>query len=159
MRVRMWSLDWIVFSGLAAIATVTQASLNARFARSMGLWEALLLNNAVVLVFSIVGCLLWSGARKVEIFSVYSEHFRSHHAWALLPGLCGALIVFAIPRALSNSSGINVFVALMVVQLIFAAAWDVVAHGTPMSGYKWAAVLFSLLALGSLMLGSRSSQA
>jgi len=114
-----------IFIGVFA---VIQATLNRKMGSQMGLNTAVLINAAVFLGCASLVFFLshFVFAQKIPEFMRLPDSFRfKMHAWYLLPGLFGFLLVLGLPLALSRISASQVFVLLVSTQILTSFIWDI----------------------------------
>ncbi len=146
----------LLTAAVAGIATVVQAGLNRSLGERWGLAWALVVNSMVVLIFSLV---FW-GITRVQpqwfspFFHATEDASREGlFEWkALIPGLCGFLIVLGIPFAIPRLGAVSVFLAVVAFQLLMSLAWDAWIEKVP---FAWSRVLGVGLAFVGVWLASR----
>ena len=147
-----WALIIPFFVGLS---TVVQGGLNRRLARLWGLPAAALLNSSVLLA-ACLG-LYWiartRGETLPEFLRLRSSAEGGVGAWIVIPGLCGLLIVTAIPWSIQQVGAATTFLWIIVAQLVGSLAWDALMEG---AGLAWPRILGALLAAAGVWVSQRS---
>lgn len=136
--------------------TVLQGVLNRQMGNVMGLSSAVLVNAAVVMVFS-VALYLMAQQTPDALPEFFRGAFRPGQLtwWMILPGLFGFMIIAGIPLAISKLGAARVFVAMVAAQMLTSMAWDTLVDHKPLS---WTRVLGVALAIVSVLLVSYEAE-
>ena len=143
----------LVLPLLAGALGVLQNAVNRRFADSLSLPFALVVNSVVLLVAS--GVLY--GAVRVWPADSLPEIFRPRAPWGeispshLLPGLFGFTIITVLPWAIQRVGATRVFIGIVVAQIAVSLLWDLLAENLPLSPAR---VLGATLALAGAVVAS-----
>jgi uncharacterized membrane protein YdcZ (DUF606 family) len=121
-------LPFLVSLGLGC-ASVLQGGINRRLIPSFSLPVAVAL-NALILVVMAATVFFFSAPEKWTRVSQIASDFKP---WFLLPGLCGACIVFGIPWSISRWGALNTFVVMIGAQLLVGLTWDSFVEGIPLT--------------------------
>lgn len=116
---------YIFISFIIGAFTVIQGGLNHRIGKVWGLPFTLLINSALVLIFSLIFfglCLIQPSLLPGQNLS--HQSWSQFKWWYLVPGLCGFSIVLGIPLSLPKLGASGVFLALVVGQMSFSLLWD-----------------------------------
>lgn len=131
---------------------VLQNTFNRKYADTIGLPMALVVNNLVLLGLSIG--LFWA-LRLVPEASL-PEIFRHRSGFAfspryILPGLFGMLIITTAPWAIQRVGATRVFIGIIAAQIVVSLLWDYF-EAEPVSGQR---ILGAALALAGALLAAR----
>lgn len=105
----------LLFSFALGMIAVFQGGLNRQFASKSGLHSAVLFNSVVLLVAS---------ATYFFLTSRNGETNFKFEWWYVLPGLCGAGLVFGIPWAIPQIGAVRVFLCVVAGQMVMSVLWD-----------------------------------
>jgi bacterial/archaeal transporter family-2 protein len=135
---------------LLGVAAVAQAGLNRRMSANIGLAQATLANNAVLLLASVVFFVCAKNSMAVPASSVSGlsgvELGKISPLMYVLPGLLGIVIVAGVPWAMAQWGATMVFIGLMASQIVGSVIWDVFVESR--------AVTATQLASAALVVGS-----
>lgn len=125
----------LVLPLLAGALGVLQNAVNRKFADSLSLPFALVVNSLVLLAAS---CVLYGALRAWPAESL-PEIFRPRANWGgvslahLLPGLFGFTIITVLPWAIQRAGATRVFIGIVVAQIAVSLLWDVFAENLALS--------------------------
>jgi transporter family-2 protein len=120
---------------------VLQNTWNKQISEKLGLLQAIIVNNIVLLAG---GILLYFGAKLLPESSLPDlMRVKANSEWQwrfLLPGLAGLFIIIVAPLAISRVGAVRVFVGIVAAQLVTSLLWDWLAEDLPVTGWKFCAV-------------------
>ena len=139
----MWLLTFLV-----GLSSVIQAGLNRQMSDPWGLPAAVLLNAVMFLIASLIYFYL----AQQEVVSL--PHYLAHRPniseiswWYLLPGLLGFLFVLGLPVCIAKIGALQVFVGLVLAQMIGGLFWDKYIEGIHWTWNRWLAGGFAIIAV------------
>lgn len=138
---------------LIGTCAVLQSGLNKKFAETMGLGSAILVNNIVILCVSAVAITI----TRLVPESALPELFRARSDWSwqwklLIPGSLAFVIITMAPWAISRAGATRVFIGIIAAQIVVSLLWDYWAEALPVSPSR---MLGALLALAGALLAVR----
>lgn len=109
---------------LGAFAVI-QGVLNRKIAGGVGLANATLINNFVLLGlgFLLVAFVRFGPPLLPGLFSAQSESWSTPW-WIVIPGLCGFCLVTGLPLAISKIGASTTFILLIGAQIVVSLVWD-----------------------------------
>lgn len=142
-------MNWTFLIPIAVgISGILQGGFNRNMSNQLGLAQALLLGNILVLLYSII--LYFAVAKFPESLP---EMFRlrapltSFKWWYIFPSLFGFIIISGIPLGISKIGAVKVTVLIVVAQMITSILWDIFVDHLPINAMKGLGLLFSLVAV------------
>lgn len=122
-------MNAIFFSVILGAVAVLQGGLNRQLMSKWGLANAILINNAVVLLLSaLFWIVLLKFANVSNELSPKISGFKWQW-WVLFPGICGFLFVAGLPITIAKIGALRVFLSVVVGQMIFSLIWDNLVEG------------------------------
>lgn len=139
-----------IFIGLSS---VVQAGLNRQMSTPWGLPSTVLL-NAIMFLLASVAYYLFAKNGWVAFPDALKERqgFEQWQWWYLLPGLLGFIFVIGLPFAIARIGALQVFVGLVVAQMLGGLLWDRFIEGLD---WSWSRILGASLAVVAVLLASR----
>lgn len=135
------------------LASVIQGGLNRQMGMVWGLPSTVLLNALTFLLAAVVYYVI---ARffPVPLPESLAEKagFQSGHWWYLLPGFLGFIFVIGIPYSIAKIGALQVFVGLVLAQMLGGLLWDRFVEGID---WSWSRLVGASLAVLAVMLASR----
>jgi uncharacterized membrane protein YdcZ (DUF606 family) len=119
----------ILFSLILGVLAVLQGGLNRQFSGKFSLAHAFLVNSIVLLSIAVV---FWFISQKSG--SIAAEF--KWQWWFLIPGICGAGLVLGIPWAIPQIGALQVFLCLVVSQMIASTIWDSVVENRQPDAFR-----------------------
>lgn len=144
----------VVFPLLIGSFGVLQNTINKKYAETLGMPAALIVNNIVLLSCSL---LLFFAIRLVpsenlpEIFR-QKETFTSVGVRHLIPGLLGFFIITCAPWAIERVGAVRVFIGIIAAQVVVSLLWDIFVDAVPVSPTR---AVGAVLALVGALLATR----
>lgn len=130
--------------------TVAQGGINKDIGKSWGLASAVLFNNTVVAILSLLIFILVKimPQKFPELFrpSETTFTFQWHY---IIPALCGLAVVVGIPWAINQIGAVKVFLVMVLAQLLASLFWDWYVEGLTLTSYRWIGIL--LAACGTIL--------
>lgn len=139
----IWFLTFLV-----GLSSVIQAGLNRQMAEPWGLPATVLLNAVMFLVAAAIYFFLAS--MELVPLPDYLTHkgpISSGSWWYLLPGVLGFLFVLGLPICIAKIGALQVFVGLVLAQIIGGLFWDKYIEGINWSWNRWMAGGFAVIAV------------
>lgn len=102
------------------VMIVLQGGVNQKSIPNLTLPGAVFLNAGIFFLISSV--ILYQTKTSLNVF-------QSMKSWYLIPGLCGAGIVFGVPMAISKWGSLNTFLVMVMSQLLISPVWDYFMNG------------------------------
>jgi uncharacterized membrane protein YdcZ (DUF606 family) len=139
---------------VAGALTVLQNTINKDVSSKISLQLSLLINNAFVLLLSVV---LYLALAKLPAdslpFLFRPKAGLGDFSWRFLaPGLCGFIFITIMPLAVEKAGAVRVVIGLIVAQIIVSMLWDYFAESLPLNFNRIAG---AALALAGAILATR----
>tara|TARA_Y100000590_G_scaffold338884_1_gene386226 strand:- start:1496 stop:1942 length:447 start_codon:yes stop_codon:yes gene_type:complete len=138
---------FLILPILIGFSAVMQGVLNRFIAKDWGFAKAVFFNNSMSAVFA--GIFL----SVVLIFpQFFPAGFKQQgeagafHLWYLIPGFLGFFLVMGIPWALTRMSALEVFVIMILSQLVVSLFWDTYFESIDLSLNRILSLVFAGLA-------------
>ncbi len=143
----------LLFTIFIGLSSIIQAGLNRQMSTPWGLPSTVLLNAIMFLAASAVYFALakWGWVQLPEALKE-RQGFENLQWWYLLPGLLGFIFVIGLPYSIARIGALQVFVGLVVAQMVGGLFWDRFVEGLD---WSFSRVLGAILAVVALVLASR----
>ncbi len=142
-------MNWTFLIPIAVgISGILQGGFNRNMSNQLGLAQALLLGNILVLFYSVI---LYFAAAKFpeslpDMFRLKAP-LATFKWWYIFPSLFGLIIITGIPLGISKIGAVKVTVLIVVAQMVTSILWDVFVDKLPINAMKGLGLLFSLIAV------------
>lgn len=134
-----------IFIGLSS---VIQAGLNRQMSTPWGLPSTVLLNAIMFLLASAIYFALAKGGWVTFPEALQERRgFENWQWWYLLPGLLGFVFVIGLPYAIARIGALQVFVGLVVAQMVGGLLWDRFVEGLDWSVSRIAGATLAVIAV------------
>lgn len=138
---------------LIGTCAVLQSGLNKKFAESMGLGSAILVNNLVILSVSVIAIVVTRLVPETALPELFRPRSGWSYHWKLIfPGLLAFGIITLAPWAISRAGATRVFVGIIAAQVVVSLFWDYWVEALPASPTRLAG---AALALAGALLAAR----
>ena len=133
------------------IMSVLQNTFNRHMSGQWGLAGVILVNVLVMLLVSVV--LVFCAAQVTpppwlpEVFVAKGSLWRQLRLMHLVPGLFGLAVITGLPLAMTRLSTAEVFVVFMGTQMLTSLAWDCAVARLPLTSFKVAGAMFTLVGM------------
>lgn len=125
--------------------TVAQGGINKDIGKSWGLASAVLFNNTIVAILSLLIFILVKimPQKFPELFrpSETTFTFQWHY---IIPALCGLAVVVGIPWAINQIGAVKVFLVMIAAQIIASVLWDLYVEGISLSSVRIVGILLAI---------------
>jgi len=135
---------------LAGVCVVLQGGWNRQLGPQLGLAGALFANSVVFLLGAAVVLLAVRVApeRWPDFLRVPAEPGSWVQWRAILPGICGLVIVLGIPWGMTHLGALRVMLLAVTAQLLAGLVWDAVAEGIAVDPWRIVGILFAVAGTG-----------
>ena len=135
---------------LAGVCVVLQGGWNRQLGPQLGLAGALFANSVVFLLGAALVLLLVRMApeRWPEFLRVPLQPGSPWQWRAVLPGICGLVIVLGIPWGITQLGALRVMILVVAAQLVAGLIWDALVEGIPVDPWRLAGIGFSVMGAG-----------
>lgn len=136
---------WAITIGMVG---VLQAGLNRFIARDMGVLGATFLNTFLMLI--LIGVLAFSAKSSPTDFSeIFNFHpdWEKLKWWVLVPPVSGLFFVMGIPALIPRIGAQNVFLGIVVGQMVSSLLWDIYVEKSAFSWQKTSGAALAVLGL------------
>jgi transporter family-2 protein len=128
--------------------TIMQTALNREIGNQSGLAIAVLINAAIVVVFSVILVII---VRSVPDY--FPSIFKGAQLtfdwkwWYIIPGICGFCVILGLPFAMSRLGALNVFISFVTAQVMGSLLWDIFIDKIAMTTLKTVGAFLALLGI------------
>lgn len=146
-------MPFVFLTVLIGLASVIQGGLNRQMGTIWGLPSTVLLNALTFLVAAVIYYIIGRFAPVTLPESVAEKAgFQSGEWWYILPGFLGFVFVIGIPYSIAKIGALQVFVGLVLAQMLGGLLWDRFVEGID---WSWSRLVGAGLAVLAVVLASR----